>query len=388
MRAPILTEFFRACAAGDSDALQAMLNDDASLVRERTPEGSTCLHLAVRHPEALRLLISRGADPNARDEGDNASPLHFAAADGHVESARALLDAGADVHGTGDLHRGGVIGWAARKGNESVINLLLQRGARHHIFSAMAIGDLHLVRQIAENNPDALSRRRSRFENEHTPLHAAFAPPDGLGCLTGTPDYAMLELLIELGADLEAKDDRGRTPLAVAMLRGDTKAISLLKAAGAANPGNAPTANLPSLISAISASVKKSDPMFSVADMRATVHWYESIGFTVIDRYEDDGELMFAKLSFGACEFGLSPGGSPGPRDVSLWFYTNCIQDLYEVLKARQIRVAQAALAGATVEPEVRFDEDLYVPFYGGRQFSIRDINGLSLIFWQPDWLS
>ena len=80
---------------------------------------------------------------------------------------------------------------------------------------------------------------------------------------------------------------------------------------------------------------------------------------------------MFARLSFGQCEFSLSPGGNPGPRDVSLWFYTDRIQDLYESLRARR----------------VPFDEDLYVPFYGGRQFSIRDINGLSLIFWQPDWL-
>ena len=264
-----------------------MLNDEASLVRERTPEGSTCLHLAVRHPDALRLLIARGADPNARDAGDNASALHFAAADGQVDSARVLLDAGADVHGTGDLHHGGVIGWAARKGNESIVNLLLQRGAHHHIFSAMAMGDLELVRKIAEDHPDALSSRRSRFENEHTPLHAAFAPPDGLGCLTGTPNYAMLQLLIERGADLDAKDNRGRTPLAVAILRGDAEAMRLLKAAGAANPDDVPNADPPHLMAALSGSVKKGDPMFSVADMRATVRWYESIGFTVIDRYED-----------------------------------------------------------------------------------------------------
>jgi hypothetical protein len=36
---------------------------------------------------------------------------------------------------------------------------------------------------------------------------------------------------------------------------------------------------------------------------------------------------------------------------------------------------------------EVRFEEDLYSPLYGGRQFSILDINGLTLIFWQPEWL-
>ena len=33
----------------------------------------------------------------------------------------------------------------------------------------------------------------------------------------------MLALLIELGADVEADDDKGRTPLAVAMLRGDQR---------------------------------------------------------------------------------------------------------------------------------------------------------------------
>ena len=60
-----------------------------------------------------------------------------------------------------------------------------------------------------------------------------------------------------------------------------------------------------------------------------------------------------------------------GPRDVSLWFFTDRVEELYERLKF-----------------EVPFEEDLYTPFYGGRQFSIRDNNGLGLVFWQPAWLS
>jgi hypothetical protein len=44
-----------------------------------------------------------------------------------------------------------------------VIALLLERGARHHIFSAMALGDLDLVETLVEQDPDCLSRRRSRF---------------------------------------------------------------------------------------------------------------------------------------------------------------------------------------------------------------------------------
>ena len=316
-RAPHVAAFFEACAAGNAGDARKLLKSDRSLVHERA-KGTTALHLAIDHPETVRLLIDYGADPNVRDAGDNASPLHFAAARGRLESVRILLDAGADVRGTGDLHQGDVIGWAAHEGNEAVVNLLLERGARHHIFSAMAMRDLDLVERLVEEDPACLSRRRSRFENGHTPPHAAFAPPDGLGWLSGKPDYAMLELLIDLGADLDATDDRGRTPMALAMLRGDQQAMRLLKEAGAKEP-QVNESESARYMAAIANSVRKSAPMFSVRDMHATLRWYESIGFTVADRYEDGGELTFARLCFGNSEFTLSPGGSPGPRDVSLW---------------------------------------------------------------------
>ncbi len=124
-RAPTVAEFLRACTEGDVGALRELLKNDPGLVDERIAAGSTGLHQAVRHPDALRLLIEHGADPNVRDDGDNASALHLAAAHGNLESVRILLAAGADVHGTGDLHKGDVIGWASREGNEAVIDLLL-----------------------------------------------------------------------------------------------------------------------------------------------------------------------------------------------------------------------------------------------------------------------
>jgi len=392
-RAPNIAEFMRACTAGDVEALRDLLQRDPGLARERLPGGTTSLHAAGRHPGAVRLLIEHGADVNARDVGDNATPLHFAASNRILESVRLLLDAGADVHGTGDVHKGDVIGWAAAEGNDEVINLLLARGARHHIFSAMALRDRDLVQALVEEDPDCLLRRRSRFENEQTPVHAAFAAPDGIGFLSGRPDHAMLELLIELGADVDATDDKGRTPLAVAQLRGDQEAIRLLRAAGAKEPlasEATPTAteaaaalNLAEAMSKAAASVKRGSPMFCVGDARATVEWYRSLGFQVHDEYEDGRELTFARLTFGSVEFTLSAGGKPGPRDVALWFFTDRIEVLYEALKTHQLRAAEQA-AGAVA---VRFNEDLYTPFYGGRQFSIQDINGLSLIFWQPDWL-
>ena len=386
-RAPNVAAFIDACRAGDVDALRAILAREPTLAREPVASGQTGLHLAVAHPAALQVLLEHGADPDARDAGDNAYALHFAAAQGHIESVRVLLDAGGDVHGDGDEHRGGVIGWAARRDNAPVLSLLIARGARHHIFSAMAIGDRTLVEQLVEDDPTCLLRRRSRFENGHTPLHAAFAPPDGLGFLAGGPDYDMLALLIAAGADLESTDDRGRTPLDVAILRGDERAIALLTAAGAVRHDPPSSDDSRERLAALARSVRGSDPMFRVPDMRATVQWYESIGFSVLDEYEDGDALTFARLGYGRCTFALTPGSDSGPRDVGLWIYSDRIQDLYALLKNRQIRAATGASDERRDMPAVPFQEDLYTPFYGGRQFSIEDLNGLSIVFWQPDWL-
>jgi ankyrin repeat protein len=388
MDASALTAYFDACAAGDAAALAGLLTAEPGLASARTSEGSTGLHLAVRHPGAVRVLLERGADPNARDAGDNATPLHFAAANGQLEVVRLLLDAGADVHGAGDLHDGGVIGWAAHPGNEAVVDLLLTRGARHHIFSAMALARLDLVETMASADPSLLRRRRSRFENEQTPLHAAVAPPDGLGWIGGSPQPDLLRLLITLGADLDATDARGRTALALAMLRGDEEAMRLMKQAGASETEyEIPTSPSDGIVPAAS-SVRRGVPMVSVPDMRATMRWYESIGFATEDQYEDGGEVRFAKLTFGDSVLTLTPSGGPRPCGVSLWFFSDRVADLYQWFKARQLRSARAVLAGG--EPAalpVPFEQDLHAPFYGGRQFSVRDPNGLELVFYQPDWL-
>src|SRR5688572_11144208 len=103
-RAPLLTAFFNACRAGDVATLRDLLARDPGLVRERTAEGSTGLHLAVSHLEAVHLLLEHCADPNARDAGDKASLLHFPAGAGEVEAVRSFLGAGADVNEVEDSH--------------------------------------------------------------------------------------------------------------------------------------------------------------------------------------------------------------------------------------------------------------------------------------------
>ena len=375
--------FFEACANGDLEALRGLLADDSSLARSPNPAASgwTGLHAAARngHLDAVRLLLRHGADSNAREGGDNTYPLHWAAANRHIEVVRALLDAGGDVHGVGDDHKLDAIGWAtffhepghAPGDNPEVASLLVERGARHHIFSAICLGDQNLIRTTVTQNPRALDRRMSRFEQGLTPLHFAMS----------RNRYDVLDLLIQLGSDLEAKDKNGHTALETAMLRGDREAMTRLLAAGAKEPVRTRSSRVRADMSRLADSVKKSVPMIYVPDVAAALDWYTSIGFEEIARYGDDGLVNFGMVSFGRAEIMINMNGKRGEHDVSVWLYTDKADDLYKLLKSRQI---EAALAGAAGRLEgIDFVEHINDTFYGARQFGIRDLNGYVLYFIQ-----
>src|SRR5256885_8115274 len=269
------SRFFAACAAGDVETVRTMLAGDPSLARvadANQPHGGwTALHTAARagQLDVVRLLLANGADPNAREAGDNTYPLHWAAAARQAETVRALLDAGGDVHGVGDLHALDVIGWATYFRDEraeslpDIVPLLLERGARHHIYSAMSLGDLELVRALVEENPDALDRRMSRFEEGRTPLHFAIE----------RKRYDILDLLIELGADLEAQNDSGQTALAVAMLRGDKEAMRRLHDAGAKQPRAVEAPAFKEEMAQLAGSISKCVAMIEVPGIAATLAW-------------------------------------------------------------------------------------------------------------------
>lgn len=116
--------------------------------------------------------------------------------------------------------------------------------------------------------------------------------------------------------------------------------------------------------------VEKVVPMIHVPDVRATVDWYESIGFTVTDTYDDGGEgLSFAILSFGSSGVMFSSGGQPSNqnrREVDLYVYVGNVEDLYRSLKDR-----------------VEIVEGLHDTFYGMREFIVRDVNRFWLTFAQ-----
>ena len=126
--------FAEACAMGDETRALALLDRDPSLLDRRSDDGFPPLGLAIffRHPALARALIERGADVNAAaDNAQRVAPLHAAASVGDIETMRLLLDRGADPNarqqqGFTPLHA------AAGNGDLEMAKLLAARGADRH----------------------------------------------------------------------------------------------------------------------------------------------------------------------------------------------------------------------------------------------------------------
>lgn len=217
---------------GDVELLTEVLDSFPELVNERgTLTGHTgartALHFAITGPflEAVQLLLDRGASPNIRDEGDDAFPLHFAAEKGDIDVVRALIEHGADPIGDGTMHQLNVLGWATvfGPGDAEVVEYLVAHGAVHTIESAVAVGNTEVIRTLIAADPALLHKRMDATNKRRTPLH--------LAVVKGQSD-SIAELL-ELGADLAAEDAAALTPLDQAALSGAVEIVEQLLEAGA-----------------------------------------------------------------------------------------------------------------------------------------------------------
>lgn len=227
-----IERLLRAADEGDPVTVRAVLDRHPGIVNERaelTGHGGkrTALHFAINsmNTDVIDVLLAHGADPNIRDDGDNAMPIHFAAEKGSLAVVRKLIEHGADPVGEGDTHALEVIGWAVCFDgmHRDVAEYLLAHGARHTIFSAVAMGDAHAVRDIVRADPAALERQMDRTNRRGRPLHLAVTKRQ----------RASVDALIELGADLDAPDASGLTSLDRAALQGDRDLAERLITAGA-----------------------------------------------------------------------------------------------------------------------------------------------------------
>jgi ankyrin repeat protein len=219
----------RAAQSGNLAALRAGLDAHPAWIDALGGgfQKATALHLAVLRNQhaAIRLLIERGADLNPRDFPDNAAPLHFAAAHGDLETIGLLVEAGADIEGKGDDHGVGVLGWATcfRDVRQEVAAYLLGHGATLDLWTAIALDRADDLRIMVAEDRSLLAARMTRNQHRRTPLHhAAFKDRP-----------RMVRLLVELGADPNARDATGATALTTASEEGaDPGIVAALLEAG------------------------------------------------------------------------------------------------------------------------------------------------------------
>jgi uncharacterized protein len=155
---------FAAAIQGDTDAIEALLAGNRSLVSALSTDGWTPLHLAAffGKTDAARLLLNKGAEVNARstnqmqnmplhaaaagqhaaivklllDHGASANarqhggwtPLHAAAQNGDLETARALVTSGADVQARADNNQS-ALDLALTKAQQAMVDFLEANGA-------------------------------------------------------------------------------------------------------------------------------------------------------------------------------------------------------------------------------------------------------------------
>jgi ankyrin repeat protein len=182
-----------------------------------------------------RLLDADRSVVNASDEYLK-TPLHWAAQHDHCQIAEILLDAGADLEATTSWGAT-PFDWAAIMGSTKVADLLLARGAKGmNLVAAASLGKLELVRDFLDSGrPLNFPRRVVTSEpNDEFVADSARAKGDVISesfysaCRNG--HTAVAKLLLDRGADINAKGILGGTGLHWAAINGYKDTVAFLLA--------------------------------------------------------------------------------------------------------------------------------------------------------------
>jgi len=242
---------------GDLPSFLKSAETNPALLNARGPEGSSPFMYAVLYGDAdlLAKLLLLGADPNRCNDA-GATPLMWAARD--LPKTRLLLDHRADVNARSEDHRTPLMIAARRPGAAPIVKLLLDRGANPNpngkpvaesspLLEALTSGDEKIVKLLLNHGADAKAaadiglyiavemkcdRSLNRLARKITDKEVFTL------ALQETAVFGNLKaarLMLDHGADVNAFDVFGRTPLMYAAVSDllPTDVVNLLISRGA-----------------------------------------------------------------------------------------------------------------------------------------------------------
>ena len=181
--------FSELIAKGDMDTIQKMVLANGDLVNKSDKFGDRPLNIAIRHrqPRVAQFLIENGA--NIQTAGARGfTPLHEAVDQDNPAITRILLEQGADINATNNQ-------------NETPIN---------HLKYSVDVARL-LIDYDANVNDGG--------RGGNTALHK---------CMETIKKQALAAFLIQSGADVNALNDLGETPMHLALQYGNEGYVDLL----------------------------------------------------------------------------------------------------------------------------------------------------------------
>jgi ankyrin repeat protein len=229
-------DLFRLIRTGDTDGLRRAAGNPNVV----SSLGETPLHYAATYGsvDSVRVLLERGADPNARNRA-GATPLIYGAY--NIDRAHLLVEKGADVNAHAQNGVTPLMVAASVHGNMATVRYLLGKGAD--------------VKATRANGADALQTAALKSEPEAVKLllakgaDARRADKSGVTALMNAflnvGDPEMVRLLLEAGSDVNAFNTDGGhrpigpittfrlTPLMYAAPAADPAVIATLLKAGA-----------------------------------------------------------------------------------------------------------------------------------------------------------
>lgn len=211
-------EFFEAATGGDVSKVRAMLQADPSLARAKDENGVSVIMKSTYYgkKDVVAALLESGVELD----------IFEAVATGQAERVASLVAKDQSIVNAYSADGFAPLGFAVFFGQPEVVTALIAAGADVNqssresmkvtpLASAAAAKQTGIARLLIEHGANV----NARAAGGHIPLHEASA----------NGNIELVRLLIEKGADVNAKTDDGKTPLDFAIEYKREEVVELLE---------------------------------------------------------------------------------------------------------------------------------------------------------------